>query len=105
MKETLEANDVPVEFATATEDRTYVGYRTHRRGTDALFSEFRFVVETVLDLEPGKPVTGVTFHTNHPLIVLWTVEAEWAEGYRRDELPATALLAEVMHTVESVHFG
>lgn len=104
VKQTLESRNVTTEFLEVADGTVYVGYSSHATDTSKLFTELRVVVNTVLEHEPGSEVVGCVFHTEHPVIGLWRVDATWADRRRNGELSETALAARALHTLETVRF-
>lgn len=104
MRETLEAREVDVEFLETAEETVYVGYQTHLTDATRLFTELQATVTTILDGKPGAAITGAAFHTQHPVIATWHVEADWAEGYDDGTLSPTVLMTKVLGGLETVSF-
>jgi hypothetical protein len=105
MQGDLEASGIAAEFVETTDETVYVGYQTHENDASNLLTELQLVVEIALEHEPGAEIKGAIFHTDRPIIGRWHVEPDWAEQYRDDELPETALVVNVLQTLVDVSFA
>jgi hypothetical protein len=104
METVLEARGIATEFVEVSDACIYVGYRSHQTDSTDLFNELKLVVTTVLDNEPAMAVTGVIFHTEYLAFGLWHIDKAWAEFHRDGDLSESALLAQILHTLQAVQF-
>lgn len=104
MEETLASRNVTTEFVEVSDNTVYIGYRSNETDMANLFTELQVVVQIVLGHEPGAKVMGAIFHTEHPVVGTWRVDATWAEQREDDALSETALAAHVLHTLQTVRF-
>lgn len=104
MEETLESRNVSTTFVEVVDDTVYIGYESSQTDASKLFTELQAVVHTVLEHEPGTAVEGAIFHTDHPVIGTWHVEAAWADRRQNDDLSETGLASRVLRTFDTIEF-